>query len=254
MIRQLAVPPFDASTPSCPKPSASRRGDPGAGAARSSPTSPSGATPAVRDWTSKLDGVDLAPVATGKLPRAEWEDALDRIDLELREALETAVDRVRDYHQRQRDIGFTLLQEDGSILGMRVTPLDRVGLYVPGGKAAYPSSVIMNAVPAAVAGVRGDHRGDPAGGRHRRGARGLRSGRGDPALPDRRGPGDRGAGVRHRARFPGWTRSSGPGNRWVAEAKRQVAGQVGIDMIAGPTELLVIADATADVRLGWRPT
>ena len=156
-----------------------------------------------------------------------------------------AVDRVRAYHEHQREPGFHLTEGDGSLIGMRVTPLDRVGLYVPGGKASYPSSVIMNAVPAAGGRGAGDHRRRPA----RR------------ESPTRCSP---------RARCPGVTRIFrvggaqaiaalaygtttiprvdkivGPGNRWVAEAKRQVVGEVGIDMIAGPTEVLIIADATA---------
>jgi histidinol dehydrogenase len=151
MIRQIAVPPLDSLTPFLPKPSlvdretreqvrriladVAERGD-----------------AAVREWCSRLDGVDLEP-SSWEVPRAEWENALDRIHLELREAFETAVERVGNFHKKQRDIGFTLLQEDGSLLGMRVNPLDRVGVYVPGGKAAYPSTVIMNAVPAAIAGV-----------------------------------------------------------------------------------------------------
>ncbi|MEO8029731.1 MAG: histidinol dehydrogenase, partial [Gemmatimonadota bacterium] len=106
----------------------------------------------VRDCQRKFDGVDLSP-DQWEVPASEWSEALDRLDPVLREALETAVSRVREYHQRQKDPGFQLLHEDGSILGMRVTPIDRVGIYVPGGKASYPSSVIMNAVPASVAGV-----------------------------------------------------------------------------------------------------
>ena len=130
MIRQIAVPPLDSLTPYLPKPSevdgetreqvrriladVAERGDAG-----------------VRQWISKLDGTDLEP-SSWEIPREEWDNALDRIDLELREALETAVERVGAFHKKQRDIGFTLLHEDGSLLGMRVNPLDRVGVYVPG--------------------------------------------------------------------------------------------------------------------------
>jgi histidinol dehydrogenase len=192
----------------------------------------------------RLDQVDLAP-SEWELPRAEWEAALDRIDFELREALEVAVARVREYHWRQRDLGFTLLEEDGTILGMRVTPLERVGLYVPGGKAAYPSTVIMNAVPASVAGVEEIIAVTPPAG-----------------VTDAVLAACLLAGVTRLYRIGGAQavgalafgtetirrvdKIVGPGNRWVAEAKRQVAGPVGIDMIAGPTELVVIADATAD--------
>jgi len=246
MIRQLAVPPFDRLEPFLPKPQhldvalrdrvaailadVAQRGD-----------------EAVRHWTKTLDGVDLAP-GQWELPRAEWENALERIDLEVREALETAVARVREYHVRQRDAGFTVLEEDGSILGMRVTPLERVGLYVPGGKAAYPSSVVMNAVPATVAGVEEIVVVTPPQG-----------------VTDTVLAACLLAGVNRLYRVGGAqavaalaygtdtiTRVDkivGPGNRWVAEAKRQVAGPVGIDMIAGPTELLIIADSTA--RADW---
>ncbi len=242
MIRQLAVPPFDRLDPFLPK------------VALSDAATRAGVTEiledvairgdlAVRHWTRKFDGVDLAP-EQWELPRAEWEAALDRIDVELREALEMAVYRVREYHKRQRDLGFTLLEEDGSILGMRVTPIDRVGLYVPGGKAAYPSSVIMNAVPAVVAGVEEIIAVTPPAG-----------------VTDAVLAACALAGVTRMYRIGGaqavgalayGTRTIrrvdkvvGPGNKWVAEAKRQVVGQVGIDMIAGPTELLIIADSTA---------
>ncbi|MBK6780050.1 MAG: histidinol dehydrogenase [Gemmatimonadetes bacterium] len=242
MIRQIAVPPFDLLEPFLPKPSVLDTATRDGVASILADVATRGDA-AVRHWTRSLDGVDLAPEAW-ELPRADWEAALDRIDHELREALETAVQRVRDYHRRQRDPGFTLLEEDGTILGMRVVPLDRVGLYVPGGKAAYPSSVIMNAVPAVVAGVEeiiavtppqgitdavlaacalaGVNRLFRVGG-----AQGI------------------GALAYGTATIPRVDKIVGPGNKWVAEAKRQVAGPVGIDMIAGPTEVVIIADSTA---------
>jgi histidinol dehydrogenase len=242
MIRQIAVPPFDGLAPYLPTISvtdvATRlkvaeiladiadRGD-----------------PAVREWTLTLDQVDLHPTAW-ELPRSEWENALERISPEIRDALEAAVTRVREYHRRQRDAGFTILEEDGTILGMRVTPLDRVGLYVPGGKAAYPSSVIMNAVPATVAGVEEIIAVTPPAG-----------------VTDAVLAACLLAGVNRMYRIGGAQaigalafgtqtisrvdKIVGPGNKWVAEAKRQVAGPVGIDMFAGPTELVVIADLTA---------
>jgi len=243
MIRQIAVPPFDALDPFLPKPSlidaetrtrvthilsdVAARGD-----------------PAVQEWTQRVDGVNLSP-SQWELPSSEWENALERIGVELREALETAVDRVREYHKRQRDIGFTLLQEDGSILGMRVGPIDRVGMYVPGGKAAYPSSVIMNTMPAVVAGVENIIVVTPPTGitdavlaacAISGVTRVFRIG-GAQAI---------GALAFGTATIPRVDKIVGPGNRWVTEAKRQVAGPVGIDGIAGPTELLIIADSTAD--------
>jgi histidinol dehydrogenase len=243
MIRQLAVPPFDRLDPFLPKPfvtdAATRNG-----AAEILADVAIRGDQAVRHWTRKFDGVDLA-ASTWELPRAEWDAALDRIDIELREALEMSVARVREYHKRQRDQGFTVLEEDGSILGMRVTPLDRVGLYVPGGKAAYPSSVIMNAVPASVAGVGEIIAVTPPAG-----------------ITDAVLAACALAGVSRMYRIGGAQaigalafgtetigrvdKIVGPGNKWVAEAKRQVAGPVGIDMIAGPTEVVIIADSTAD--------
>ncbi len=242
MIRQIAVPPFDLLDPFLPKPSvldtATRDGV--AGILADVATR---GDAAVRHWTRSLDGMDLAPEAW-ELPRAEWEAALDRIDHELREALETAVQRVRDYHRRQRDQGFTLLEEDGTILGMRVVPLDRVGLYVPGGKAAYPSSVIMNAVPAVVAGVEEIIAVTPPQGITDAvlaacalaGINRLFRVGGAQAI---------GALAFGTATIPRVDKIVGPGNKGVAEAKRQVAGPVGIDMIAGPTEVVIIADSTA---------
>jgi histidinol dehydrogenase len=243
MIRQLAVPPFDILDPFLPKASASDATTREGVAAILADVAARGDR-AVGDWALRLDQVDL-PASAWEIPREEWEAALDRLDLELRDALETSVARVRDYHRRQRDQGFTLLEEDGSILGMRVTPLERVGLYVPGGKAAYPSSVIMNAVPATVAGV-----GDiiavtpPAGVT-------------DPVLAAcalagvtrmfRIGGAHAIAALAYgTATIPQVDKIVGPGNRWVTEAKRQVAGAVGIDMIAGPTEVVIIADSSAN--------
>ena len=242
MIRQLAVPPFDRLEPFLPKPSVTdvatrikvteiladvaERGD-----------------QAVREWTLTLDQVDLAPAAW-ELPVSEWENALERISVELREALEAAVARVREYHRRQRDPGFTILEEDGTILGMRVAPLERVGLYVPGGKAAYPSSVIMNAVPATVAGVEEIIAvTPPAGVTDAVLAACLLSG---VTRMYRIGGAQAIAALAFGTRTIGRVdKIVGPGNKWVAEAKRQVAGPVGIDMFAGPTELVVIADLTA---------
>ncbi|MDH4130288.1 MAG: histidinol dehydrogenase [Gemmatimonadota bacterium] len=242
MIRQIAVPPFDLLAPYLPGPARVDFEVQGQVATILREVAAEGDA-AVRRWTLALDGVDLEP-ADWLLPRAEWDAALDRIDPELREALEVAVDRVTAYHRRQRERGFSLLEDDGTLLGMRVTPLERVGLYVPGGKAAYPSSVIMNAVPAVVAGVEQIVAVTPPGG-----------------VTDAVLAACRLAGVTQLYRIGGaqavgalayGTRSLprvdkvvGPGNKWVAEAKRQVSGLVGIDMIAGPTELIVLADAEA---------
>ena len=198
---------------------------------------------AVREYTRRFDGVDLEP-AEWALDSARWQGALERVDPGLRAALARAVDRVRDYHRHQREEGFRLEAPDGSVVGMKVAPLDRVGLYVPGGKASYPSSVVMNAVPALVAGVQEIVAVVPPTGvtdlvlaacALSGVTRIFRIG-GAQAI---------GALAFGTATVPRVDKIVGPGNRWVAEAKRQVVGQVGIDMIAGPTEVLIIADATA---------
>jgi len=242
MIRQLAVPPFELLTPFLPRPITADVATRTRVAEILSDVAEQGDR-AVREWTLKLDQVDLAPSAW-ELPRFEWEAALERITPELRDALESAVVRVRDYHRRQHDPGFNILEEDGTILGMRVTPLDRVGLYIPGGKAAYPSSVIMNAVPAGVAGVEDIIAVTPPAGVTDAvlaacvlaGVTRLYRIGGAQAI---------GALAFGTHTIPRVDKIVGPGNKWVAEAKRQVAGPVGIDMFAGPTELVVIADLTA---------
>jgi histidinol dehydrogenase len=198
---------------------------------------------AVREYTLQFDGVDLEP-RTWPLDPGLWQTALQRIEPGIRAALGRAVDRVRSYHEHQRESGFHLTQTDGSLIGMRVTPLDRVGLYVPGGKASYPSSVIMNAVPAVVAGVQEIIVMAPPGGIT------------DVVLAAcalsgvtrifRVGGAQAIAAMAYgTVTIPRVDKVVGPGNRWVAEAKRQVVGEVGIDMIAGPTEVLILADSTA---------
>ena len=199
--------------------------------------------PAVREYTLQFDGVDLPPEAW-ELESAAWQSALGRIPAPLRAALATSVQRVTEYHKRQRETGFHLTEDDGSLVGMKVAPLDRVGLYVPGGKASYPSTVVMNTVPALVAGVQEIIAVVPP------------QGVTDVVLAAcalsgvtrvfRVGGAQAVAALAYGTRtIPRVDKIVGPGSRWVAEAKRQVVGRVGIDMIAGPTEVLIIADATA---------
>jgi histidinol dehydrogenase len=243
MIRRLQVPPFEALTPFLPRvattDAATREGT----AAILERVAREGDA-AVRDFARRFDGVDLPP-SSWELPRSAWEAALARLEPAVATALASAVERVTAYHQRQRDPGFLHTEADGTQLGMRVTPLDRVGLYVPGGKAAYPSSVVMNAVPAVVAGVREIIAVVPPGGAT------------DAVLAAcllagvtrmfQVGGAHAVAALAYGTEtIPRVDKVVGPGNRWVAEAKRQVVGQVGIDMIAGPTELLVIAEHGAD--------
>jgi histidinol dehydrogenase len=197
---------------------------------------------AIEAYTRRFDGVDL-PAEEWELDAAVWQGALGRVAPALKEALTTAVQRVTDFHQRQRDAGFRLVEPDGTLVGMKVAPLDRVGIYVPGGKASYPSSVIMNAVPALVAGVQEIIAVIPPAGVT------------DVALAAcalsgvtrvfRIGGAQAIAALAFGTKtIPRVDKIVGPGSRWVAEAKRQVVGRVGIDMVAGPTEILILSDET----------
>jgi histidinol dehydrogenase len=242
VIRRIAVPPFGALTPLLPR----RAGSDAATretVARILEDVLLRGDEAVAEHTRRLDGVDLAP-ADWELGSAGWQDALKRLDPPLRAALALAVDRVKAYHEHQREDGFRLAEDDGSVVGMKVTSLDRVGLYIPGGKASYPSSVVMNAVPALVAGVKEIVAVVPP------------QGVTDLVLAAcalsgvtrifRIGGAQAVAALAFgTATVPRVDKIVGPGSRWVAEAKRQVVGQVGIDMIAGPTEVLIIADGGA---------
>ena len=244
MIRRLVVPPLEALRPFLPQQSpadtATRQT-----VARILQRVGTEGDRAVQALTLELDGLDLSP-ASWEVPRTEWVAALDRLPGPLGEALELAVHRVRSYHERQRDPGFTLTEPDGTILGMKVTPLDRVGLYVPGGKASYPSSVIMNAVPAVVAGVRDIIAVTPPGGFLTDAVLAACLLAGVTRLFRIGGAQAVAALAYGTETVPRVDKIVGPGSRWVAEAKRQVVGMVGIDSIAGPTELLVIADDSTD--------
>ncbi len=201
---------------------------------------------AVREHTRRLDGVDLA-LGRWEIPRVEWEAALGRLAAPLRAALETAVGRVRAYHEHQVPGGFLERDAKGNALGMRVVPLERVGVYVPGGKASYPSTVIMNAVPAALAGVHEIVMVTPPGGASD--AVLAAAFLGGVTRVFRVGGAQAIAALAYGTRtIPRVDKVVGPGNRFVTEAKRQVAGAVGIDMLAGPTEVLIVADRSADVR------
>jgi histidinol dehydrogenase len=201
---------------------------------------------AVRDHTRRLDGRDMAP-DEWQVSGARCQEALQRIPRSLRAALETAVARVRAYHERQTTGGFLDRDAQGNALGMRVVPLDRVGVYVPGGKASYPSTVIMNVVPAVVAGVTEIVMTTPAVG-VTDALLAAAELAGVTRLFQVGGPQAIAALAFGTCTMPRVDKIVGPGNRFVTEAKRQVAGVVGIDMLAGPTEVLIIADDTADVR------
>ncbi|HET6836894.1 MAG TPA: histidinol dehydrogenase [Gemmatimonadales bacterium] len=242
LIRRLTVPPFEALEPYLPR------------LAGADPDTRQAVTAildgvrfrgdaAVQEYTRQFDDIELRP-EDWELDAAAWQDASSRIPDPLAEALAKAVRRVTEYHERQRDTGYHLAEPDGSFVGMKVTPLDRVGLYVPGGKASYPSSVVMNAVPALVAGVQEIIAVVPP------------QGITDLVLAAcalsgvtrvfRVGGAQAIAALAYGTKtIPRVDKIVGPGNRWVAEAKRQVVGRVGIDMVAGPTEVLIVADATA---------
>ena len=203
---------------------------------------------AVLEYTARFDGLQAASVAALELTQAELKAAFESIPEQQRQALQAAAARVRTYHEAQKKAcgeSWSYRDEDGSLLGQKVTPIDRVGIYVPGGKAAYPSSVLMNAIPAHVAGV------------------------GEIIMVVPTPKGEKNALVLAAAYVAGVTRAftiggaqavaalaygtqtvpkvdkiTGPGNAYVASAKKRVFGTVGIDMIAGPSEILVLADGS----------
>jgi histidinol dehydrogenase len=203
---------------------------------------------AVLEYTARFDGLTAPDLKALELTQTELKAAFDSIPADQREALQAAARRVRSYHEAQKKASgesWTYRDEDGTLLGQKVTPLDRVGIYVPGGKAAYPSSVLMNAIPAHVAGV------------------------GEIIMVVPTPKGEKNALVLAAAYVAGVTRAftiggaqavaalaygtesipavhkiTGPGNAYVAAAKRRVFGTVGIDMIAGPSEILVLADGS----------
>ncbi len=208
-----------------------------------------GGDEALLEYTERFDRLKVTSAADLRLGREELANAAVALEPELLSSLERAAEQIRVFHQRQAETGFVDLLPDGSLLGQRVLPLRRVGVYVPGGRAAYPSSVLMNVIPARVAGVDEIVMVSPAP-----------DGEMDPTVLAAAHV----AGVTEVIRVGGaqavgalayGTESIervdkivGPGNRWVAEAKRQVFGLVDIDMVAGPSEILVVADESADAR------
>lgn len=200
---------------------------------------------AVLRYSQQFDKVTAQSIADLEVPLADCQAALESLPAAQRQALEKAAARVRAYHEHQKAPSWSYTEEDGTVLGQKITPMDRVGLYVPGGKAAYPSSVLMNAIPAKVAGV------------------------GEVVMVTPTPNGQRNPLVLAAAAVAGVDRVIaiggaqavaalaygtetiaqvdkivGPGNAFVASAKRHVFGTVGIDMVAGPSEILIIADGT----------
>ncbi len=202
---------------------------------------------AVLEYTRKFDRLPLANAAAMELSRDELRIAFDGLPAEQRSALEAAARRVTDYHQKQVQASWSYTDADGTLLGQQVTPLDRVGLYVPGGKAAYPSSVLMNALPAKVAGVAelimvvptpdGVKNQLVLAAAYLSGVDRVFTIGGAQAVA---------ALAYGTATIPKVDKIVGPGNAYVASAKRRVFGACGIDMIAGPSEILVICDGQTD--------
>ena len=203
---------------------------------------------AVLDYSNRFDGLNATSVGALELSQAELKSAFDALPAAQRNALQAAARRVRSYHEAQKKANgesWSYHDEDGTLLGQKVTPLDRVGIYVPGGKAAYPSSVLMNAIPAHVAGVgeiimvvptpRGEKNALVLAAAHIAGVSRAFTIGGAQAVA---------ALAYGTATIPAVDKITGPGNAYVASAKRRVFGTVGIDMIAGPSEILVLADGS----------
>ncbi len=202
---------------------------------------------AVLEYIHRFDDAGAASVAALRRDAADLERAAASIDPALLESLRKAAENIRRFHEQQAERGFLDLLPDGTLLGQRVAPLRRVGLYVPGGRAAYPSSVLMNAIPAAVAGVdeivmvtpapRGEVPPMVLAAAHLAGVHATWCVGGAQAVA---------ALAFGTESIEAVDKIVGPGNRWVAEAKRQVFGRVDIDMVAGPSEILIIADEAAN--------
>jgi len=202
---------------------------------------------AVLEYTQRFDRSNASNMSALELSPAEMKAAFDNLPADQREALQAAAQRVRSYHEKQRAETWTYTEADGTVLGQKITPLDRVGIYVPGGKAAYPSSVLMNAMPAKVAGVGeiimvvptpdGIKNAMVLAAAHIAGVDRVFTIGGAQAVA---------ALAYGTDTVPAVDKIVGPGNAYVAAAKRRVFGVVGIDMIAGPSEILILCDGKTD--------
>jgi len=204
---------------------------------------------AVLEYTNRFDRVSASSMAAFDLAQDELDAALAGLPQAQREALQVAAERIRVFHERQKQElnGFTYTEADGTLLGQRVTPLDRVGIYVPGGKAAYPSSVLMNAIPAQVAGVKDIVMVVPTpDGVKNQMVLAAAAIAGVTRVITIGGAQAVAALAYGTDTIPAVDKIVGPGNAYVAAAKRRVFGTVGIDMIAGPSEILVLCDGTTD--------
>ena len=202
---------------------------------------------ALVEYTARFDRREVSAAADLVVGKDQLQAALARIPAEQREALEAAAARVRSYHEKQKQDSWSYREADGTLLGQQVTPLDRAGIYVPGGKAAYPSSVLMNALPAKVAGVKDIIMVSPApGGELNDMVLAAAAIAGVDRFISVGGAQAVAALAYGTDTVPAVDKIVGPGNIYVAEAKRQVFGKVGIDMIAGPSEILVVCDGKTD--------
>jgi len=203
---------------------------------------------AVLEYTRRFDQIDAASMAALEVGRDELAAALAALPAAQRRALDAAAARIREFHERQLEAcgrSWSHRDGDGSLLGQKVTPIERVGIYVPGGKAAYPSSVLMNAIPAQVAGVGEIVMVAPMpGGERNRLVLAAAALAGVDRLFTIGGAQAIGALAYGTETVAAVHKITGPGNAYVASAKRRVFGTVGIDMIAGPSEILVLADGT----------
>ena len=203
---------------------------------------------AVMEYTERFDGLKATDMSALEMTQAELKAAFDGLPAVQRTALEAAAARVRSYHEAQKKASgesWTYRDADGTLLGQKVTPLDRVGIYVPGGKAAYPSSVLMNAIPAHVAGVQDIIMVVPTPHSERNALVLAAAYVAGVSRAFTIGGAQAVAALAYGTQtIPAVDKITGPGNAYVAAAKRRVFGTVGIDMIAGPSEILVLADGT----------
>lgn len=203
---------------------------------------------AVMEYTERFDSLKANSMAALEMTQAELKAAFDGLPALQRTALEAAASRVRSYHEAQKKASgesWTYRDADGTLLGQKVTPLDRVGIYVPGGKAAYPSSVLMNAIPAHVAGVQDIIMVVPTPHSEKNALVLAAAYVAGVSRAFTIGGAQAVAALAYGTQtIPAVDKITGPGNAYVAAAKRRVFGTVGIDMIAGPSEILVLADGT----------
>ena len=202
---------------------------------------------ALIDYTNRFDRRQVASISELSITKTQLQEALDSLPAAEREALELAAERIRHYHQHQKQESWNYREPDGTLLGQQITPLDRVGIYVPGGKASYPSSVLMNALPAKVAGVPEIIMVVPApDGELNPLVLAAAAIAGVDQVFTLGGAQAIGALAYGTETVPKVDKIVGPGNIYVATAKRAVFGSVGLDMVAGPSEILVVCDGNTD--------